>query len=304
MGKLKWKKYIGGICGVVIMIGIFCSPANAEKIARTDIQNEEKESVVELKGADKTVNQKYEMSRSKLLYDSKAELCAVGLLLVCAVCVTYVIAGRRNRRRMKNQHYIIMKEQEKKDVEYQEQLWYQANYDDLTGIYNKFGFVKHTEKMLQKNPSQVYAFFRINISGFKMLNEIYGFKRGDEVLIQFAEKLKKEVGEKGTYGRLYSDHFVVCYPPEQSKIKRELNRNTLYLECGGRNIRVQTEIGVYINTQHEQNIQVMIDYAQIALQNENASEDHFYFFKDEYLKNMLKNEQITKYGGGTFSATI
>ena len=133
----------------------------------------------------------------------------ISVLCICIFILAYIIVRDRRKQKAEERQNAIEQERRRKDEEYQRELWHQANYDELTEIYNQKGFLRQVETMLEESPDTVFTVLRINIRGFKIINEIYGFSRGNEVLVQIADKLKKEIGERGAYGRLYSDHFAV-----------------------------------------------------------------------------------------------
>lgn len=83
--------------------------------------------------------------------------------------------------------------------------------DELTGIYNRYGFYKYTRELLDKNPDFDFCIMYWNIRKFKVVNELFGMEVGDEVLISLANSLKGVFGERNaTFGRMDSDNFVCC----------------------------------------------------------------------------------------------
>ena len=236
----------------------------------------------------------YELSLGEWFYKYRTLVIIVSILCVCIVILAYIIVKDRRKQKAEERQNVIDQECRRKDEEYQRELWHQANYDELTEIYNQKGFLRQVDAMLKEDPATVFTVFRINIRGFKIINEIYGFTRGNEVLVQIADKLKKEIGERGVYGRLYSDHFAVCYPIVQSEVGKDVGLNTFYLECSGQRIRVELNVGVYSNQGRNMDIRTLLDYPQIALQNKDKTTSNgFYYYKEEYLAALLKKEQIT-----------
>ncbi|MBP5282185.1 MAG: EAL domain-containing protein, partial [Lachnospiraceae bacterium] len=54
--------------------------------------------------------------------------------------------------------------------------------DPLTGLYTKEFFFKKVEEYLMEHPERKYMFWVSDIQGLKVINEKYGFEKGDEVL--------------------------------------------------------------------------------------------------------------------------
>ena len=81
--------------------------------------------------------------------------------------------------------------------------------DSLTGVVSRgyiLGFAKH---LIEKNIE--FAFCMIDVDNFKLVNDNYGHKIGDECLINIAESLVREVGDRGVIGRYGGDEFVIIY---------------------------------------------------------------------------------------------
>lgn len=98
-------------------------------------------------------------------------------------------------------------EQQKKQEEIHQMLY----YDDLTQMKNRRCFECEMEEYL-KTPGVKGAFVAINISKFKMFNEMFGRHFADKVLQVFAEKLSLYFPDaKGIY-HLAGDEFVIHLP--------------------------------------------------------------------------------------------
>ena len=75
--------------------------------------------------------------------------------------------------------------------------------DELTGIYNRAGFYHFTRELLDQNPNMQFCLVYWNIRRFKVVNNLFGWERGDKILIHLADSMKEEFGgEIATYGRM------------------------------------------------------------------------------------------------------
>lgn len=94
------------------------------------------------------------------------------------------------------------------------ELQYIAEFDTLTGIYNKAKFFDATHRMLLISRNKSFAFFRIDIERFQRVNSFYGMETGDRLLQFMVKKLRRTVADfgRGTYGRIEADVFVACIP--------------------------------------------------------------------------------------------
>lgn len=93
----------------------------------------------------------------------------------------------------------------------EEKILYQAHYDNLTGLPNRFLSLDRLSQMLKevsREQNQVAVFF-IDLDDFKKVNDTLGHQVGDELLMEAANRLKAAVRETDVIGRLGGDEFIV-----------------------------------------------------------------------------------------------
>lgn len=81
--------------------------------------------------------------------------------------------------------------------------------DSLTGVLSRpniLGFAKH---LIDNNVEFMMGI--IDIDNFKLINDNYGHKAGDECLSIFASNLSSYIGNDGLVGRFGGDEFVIIY---------------------------------------------------------------------------------------------
>ncbi len=98
---------------------------------------------------------------------------------------------------------------EQKELEVQ--LFKMAHYDILTGIANRGLFgdrLEHAISMSLRYKS-MFALLYIDLDGFKAVNDQYGHKAGDLLLVETAKRLNSCVRESDTTARMGGDEFTV-----------------------------------------------------------------------------------------------
>ena len=99
-------------------------------------------------------------------------------------------------------------------------VMYQANYDHLTGLSNRYNLEKNIEKMLADN-SHNHFFILIDLDKFKQVNDLGGHAAGDELLKQIAFMLQKAVGKENLVARLGGDEFaIIMYDTTRSHMTK------------------------------------------------------------------------------------
>ncbi len=97
------------------------------------------------------------------------------------------------------------------------ELYYSANYDELTTLPNRHLFKDRLEQAIYQtrrfNHKGVLLF--LDLDGFKSVNDRYGHERGDELLSMVGKRLKKGIRASDTAARFGGDEFVVLVPVEQ-----------------------------------------------------------------------------------------
>lgn len=96
----------------------------------------------------------------------------------------------------------------------QRQVAYQANYDALTGLPNRYLFRDHLEMALtqaQRHHHHVGVIF-LDLDNFKTVNGSLGYAVGDLLLQEFAGRLKKCCRAEDTIARLAGDEFMIILP--------------------------------------------------------------------------------------------
>ena len=90
--------------------------------------------------------------------------------------------------------------------------------DQLTGLYNRAGFVKRMSGVISRAAAtdSKFAVMYLDFDRFKAINDKWGHETGDELLRQIAHRLRYKIPENGamdvkasTIARLGGDEFVV-----------------------------------------------------------------------------------------------
>ncbi len=91
-------------------------------------------------------------------------------------------------------------------------LQHQAFHDSLTGLPNRALFLKHLERamaVVQRHPARTMALLFLDLDGFKQVNDTRGHGVGDQLLIGFANRLRRSVRPQDVVARLAGDEFTV-----------------------------------------------------------------------------------------------
>lgn len=142
--------------------------------------------------------------------------------------------------------------------------------DSLTNLYNKAATQELTRKLLLKNPERSYAFFIVDIDNFKNVNDTCGHAFGDQVIEDFAYKIKRQFRDGDIVGRIGGDEFVVCVPiasKEWAEMKAKSLSQTLHYEFSSnqKHYIISASIGVSLSLEAGMNFETLYQNADLAL---------------------------------------
>ena len=84
-------------------------------------------------------------------------------------------------------------------------------YDSLTGLYNRRFFEAELKRLDSKRQLPI-SIIMADLNGLKIINDSYGHKKGDQMLIKTAEVLKNSLREEDILARQGGDEFIILLP--------------------------------------------------------------------------------------------
>jgi predicted signal transduction protein with EAL and GGDEF domain len=146
---------------------------------------------------------------------------------------------------------------------------------------------------LNNNPSVEYSIVSIDIEHFKMFNEWYGFKEGDNFLIDIAAKLNEiDKSINSISGYFGDDNFCIVLPNKEQNYRLLEFKLSDYIKKHGNGVSFLPHFGVYVIKDKTLNISQMYDRAMLANDNSKGNfSTRFSFYNDDML-GKLKTEQI------------
>lgn len=143
---------------------------------------------------------------------------------------------------------------------------YLATHDTLTGLYNKNYFAQKTSEILNENPDKEWLLICSNIKDFKLVNDLFGLEKGNEVLKMEADLLKVQCGEGSVYGRTGGDKFAICIPKEEFKEQDFMDAiQTMGHAFNNDLYHLHIYVGVYEITDRNEDVSIMCDKANLAI---------------------------------------
>lgn len=138
--------------------------------------------------------------------------------------------------------------------------------DELTGLYNRRGFITLSEQQLGYCLREDVPFivFYIDLDGLKKINDQYGHNEGDNALKATAEILKKSFRETDIIARLGGDEFTIFTSKTDSETADILKTRILkYIDETNQKkdhpYTISMSIGIYLSSFNTNNSVMDID---------------------------------------------
>ncbi len=154
-----------------------------------------------------------------------------------------------------------------------EQLIYLAERDSLTGLYNRHRFQEEMMRILvevDRNDAHGALLF-FDLDEFKYINDTYGHRAGDTVLIRIAGEVSSLIRRNEIFSRIGGDEFAILTPraneDETAKLAERIIRaiGQIPFRFEGQNLRLTTSLGIALYPLHGKNAEELIAHADTAM---------------------------------------
>jgi diguanylate cyclase (GGDEF)-like protein/PAS domain S-box-containing protein len=153
------------------------------------------------------------------------------------------------------------------------QIMYLAERDALTGLYNRHRFQEELSRMLSSSERRRrrVALLFFDIDEFKSVNDTFGHRAGDALLIRVAGEVSAQVRRNELFSRLGGDEFAILAPDISDqeaesfaeRIVRAIARIPFSFE--GNNLRLTCSLGVAIYPDHATTSEDLVAHADAAM---------------------------------------
>jgi c-di-GMP phosphodiesterase Gmr len=154
---------------------------------------------------------------------------------------------------------------------FEEELFRQAYYDELTGLPSRRVIEHRVNKLLHQEAGAGFALAFLDIDNFKHINDYYGHGIGDGLLVEITKRLGMNLRESDMLSRISGDEFLLLLNPVQCQDEVEeylhfmLERIRAPFFIDGSEVFASTSIGVSLYPEHGQNYDTLRHNADIAM---------------------------------------
>ncbi len=154
-------------------------------------------------------------------------------------------------------------------------LNYLLNYDDLTKLANRSQFKDQLHRAIvrYKDVGLPFALVTLDIDRFKKFNDSFGHEAADDLLREIARRLSANVQKVDILARVGGNEFacvVSCSPTfDVMKFAERLFKMVTqqHYEASGEELVLSCSMGVVHVPEHTQDIETLMQFAALAVQN-------------------------------------
>lgn len=154
-----------------------------------------------------------------------------------------------------------------------EQLIYLAERDPLTGLYNRHRFQSELERLITETErrGERCAVIFFDLDEFKEINDNFGHRAGDALLIRVAGEVGTLVRRNEIFSRLGGDEFAILLPSVGGRDAEVLAERVVRavaqipFRFEGRNLRLTASLGVAYLPDHAADADELVAKADIAM---------------------------------------
>jgi PAS domain S-box-containing protein/diguanylate cyclase (GGDEF)-like protein len=170
-----------------------------------------------------------------------------------------------------------------------------AQYDSLTGLYNKEGLTRAFSELTDKR--QPYALFFTDCQRFRLINEKYGHDVGDLMLMEAAQRLKQCVPENSLLCRPGADDFVLISPLKDEtdlfELGRELlNQLTRPYNLAGERVAPSANLGISVYPDDADRLDILMRQAESAMFEAKSSNQPIRLFHQDIHHHLTRTLEI------------
>lgn len=167
-----------------------------------------------------------------------------------------------------------------------------AERDPLTGIYNREAFYRKASERMQAQYQIPYSIVYLDISCFKVVNDLFRIETGNLVLKTAAFYMDVLVGDDGFCARIEADHFAICIPTAKLDMEKLIGGLDSTIQSLGISHNVLFYAGVYPVDNAFLPVDQMCDRAHMALNRIKGKYMPRYIFYDKAMRDQMIEEQM------------
>ena len=218
----------------------------------------------------------YPLENEDFLYEYWEWVLIVSVIIVIALIVYTVLTQRMANYKVEKKEYELLQKK--------------IQLDEITGLYNRTYFFELAKELIDKTDKEM-CIVTMDISNFKIVNELYGMNVGDDLLKELARQLS-DIGNgyEMISARFMADHYYMCMSKKDFERINFPRSYKTFLE----EMDIKVVYGVYlVENGNKMPVNVMCDRAFVAVHDKSYSYvDYIHFYNASEHKQIMLEQEI------------
>ncbi|MBP3677664.1 MAG: EAL domain-containing protein, partial [Agathobacter sp.] len=200
----------------------------------------------------------------------------LGVIIVVALVVYTTLTQRLTAAKIQKKEYELLQKK--------------VQLDEITGLYNRSYFYEVAKELIDKTDEEM-CIITMDISNFKVVNELYGMNVGDKLLKEIAQQVQKLDKEHHMIpARFMADHYYMCMPKAEFEQIEFPKSFKTFLE----DMDIRVVYGVFmVEDNKDMPINVMCDRAFLAAHDKNYKYvEYIHFYNDSERQQIMVEQEI------------
>ena len=220
----------------------------------------------------------YPLALEDIVYLYWEWMIVILLGIIAAIVVYTVVTRKMADMRIQKKEY--------------EHLQKKIQLDELTGLYNRTFFYEKAKDQIE-NTNEDMCIVTMDISNFKVVNELYGINAGDELLKDVAGQIQAlDARHDMVLARFMADHYYLCMPKAEFDEIVLPNHFDTFLE----DMDIRVVYGVFfVEDKKNMPVNVMCDRAFVAAHDKPYHyQEYIHYYDEEERRGILEEQEIEK----------
>jgi diguanylate cyclase (GGDEF)-like protein/PAS domain S-box-containing protein len=186
--------------------------------------------------------------------------------------------------------------------EAQNQLSFLAERDPLTGLFNRRRFERELGERIEgagRSHERVALFF-FDLDEFKSVNDLFGHRMGDQVLLQVAGEIRAQLRRSEFFARIGGDEFALIVSGADDEQIRALAERLmrviegLSVSLGEVRLSLTSSLGIAISPDHSRDALELISHADAAMyQAKDAGKNTWRIYQADHAATLRQRSLVT-----------
>lgn len=218
----------------------------------------------------------YQITFRDFIYQNRQSLLISSAGAIILLAVYFFMQHKMTNLKLRKKEYEVL------------QLKVQS--DELTGVLNRQYFYEKAREMITASKEDMCVVI-MDVSNFKVVNDLYGMRIGDRLLRQLAKELQKlSEGRNVLIARFTGDHFYMCMKKSDFIAIDFPQKFDTFLE----DMEIKVSYGVFpVEDQRDVPVNIMCDRASLAVHDkEQMQTEYILYYNEGERKRIIQEQEI------------